>query len=75
MPKKIDKKIIDATNCEKAFECLNNQENLCKISYSVSGKVHFLECDEIACKFKSTFGDTSFCSCPVRMEIYNKYKV
>ena len=75
MPKKIDKQTVDSTECEKAFACLNDQEDLCKVTYCVSGKVHFLECNERKCKFKTQFGDGNFCTCPVRIEIYNKYKV
>jgi len=75
MNKKIDKKIIDATACEKSFECLANPDYLCKVTTCINGEVHFLWCSEKECKFKISFGDDCFCSCPVRKEIYNRYKV
>jgi len=75
MLKKIDKKITDSTECEKSFECLANQENLCKVKLCIAGEVHFLKCDDNVCKFKAYFGNESLCTCPVRKEIYNRYKV
>jgi hypothetical protein len=73
--KKIDKKIIDATECEKSFECLTNQANLCKVKLCLAGEVHFLRCDDKKCKFKAYFGKEPLCTCPVRKEIYNRDKI
>jgi hypothetical protein len=75
MIKKIDKKTVNSTECEKSFECLTNQGYLCKVEHCVDGKVHFLKCNDTVCKFKVSFGNDVFCSCPVRKEIYNLYKI
>ena len=75
MNNKIDKKTIDETACEKSFECLTNPDSLCKVTTCIKGEVHFLECSEKECKFKTPFGDDYFCSCPVRKEMYNRYKI
>ena len=55
MIKKIDKKIVDSTECEKSFECLTNQDYLCKVEHCVDGKVHFLKCNDTVCKFKAHY--------------------
>jgi hypothetical protein len=75
MRKKIDKKIINSTECEKSFECLISQETLCRVKLCLAGEVHFLQCDDKKCKFKMYFGKEPLCTCPVRMEIYNRYKI
>ena len=72
---KIDKKIIDSIECEKSFECLKNQKNLCKVKLCIAGQAHFLKCDDKKCKFKSVFQNETLCTCPVRQEIYNLYEI
>ena len=72
---KIDKKIIDSTECEKSFKCLKNQKNLCKVKLCIADKAHFLKCDDKKCKFKSFSGNETLCTCPVRQEIYNLYEI
>lgn len=72
---KIDKKVIESTECEKSFECLTNQELLCKVKLCLAGEVHFLRCEDHVCKFKMFFGKESLCTCPVRKEIYNRYNI
>jgi len=71
----IDEKTIASTACEKSFQCLTSQDNICKVKHCVEGKVHFLKCDDSACKYKTAFGNDFFCSCRVRKEIYNRYKI
>lgn len=72
---KIDKKIINTTKCDKSFKCLTNHENLCKVSYHINGKINFLESNNKKCKFKIYFADKFICSCPVRNELYVRYKI
>ena len=73
----IDKAIIDATTeCKKNFLCLyGDTKHLCKVEYCVSDTVHFIECLEPACRYKAMFGGSFFCTCPIRKEIYNRYKI
>jgi len=72
---KVDKKIIDSTECEKSFECQKNTENLCKVKLCIAGHAHFLRCNDKKCKFKLYFQNESMCTCPVRQEIYNLYGI
>ena len=75
MTKKIAKEIIASTKCDKGFECLTSHETLCEVIYCVDNKVHFLRCDNRVCKYKIFFGNDYFCSCPVRKELYNTYRI
>ncbi len=73
----IDKEIIDkTTKCEKCFSCLSdNLEQSCKVEYCVSNTVYFVKCLNAAlCSYKVSFGGSYFCTCPIRKEIYNKYR-
>jgi len=62
------------TKCNIAFECLKNENHFClgNVANCVDGKVHFVNCTG-KCSYKIRFGDTPFCSCPTRKEIFNKY--
>ena len=73
--KNINKEIIDSTECDKSFKCINNQDYLCEVNCCIDNKVIFLKCNDRKCKFKTAFGDDFFCSCPVRLEIYKRHKL
>lgn len=67
-----------ATKCEKEFRCLkDNTYELCKVTESVRDKVIFVEClEEVYCNYKMGYGQHfNICNCPVRKEIYKKYKI
>ena len=73
----ISENVINATTkCEKGFSCLSdNLEPACKVEYCVSNSVYFVKCLNTAnCSYKVSFGDGHFCTCPIRKEIYDKYK-
>ena len=65
-----------ATKCEKVFSCLEGGRNdLCEVESCIDGKVHFLKClNDSYCSYQQSFGYGVLCSCPVRMEIFNKFK-
>ena len=75
---KVDKKTIEqSTKCQKCFSCLeNNGKDLCKVNQCIEDKILFVECDDINyCSYQKSFGDNKYCQCPVRKEIFTKYKV
>jgi hypothetical protein len=75
---KLDNQIIEqATRCQKHFDCLSNEEHVyCDVEYCVDGKVLFIRCiGEENCEYKVQFGDSCMCTCPVRKEIYNRYRI
>jgi len=65
------------TGCKKGFSCLeDNKKDLCKIGTSVDGEVHFIVClNETNCSYERSYEEGFICDCPIRKEIYNKYKI
>ena len=65
------------TECSHGQSCLQEgTESLCKVSSCVDGAVHFIACaHDGPCPYKQPVWDRFRCNCPVRREIYNKYKV
>ena len=74
---KIDEDTLKSTTkCEKNFSCLKDQNGLCKVEYYIPDIVYFAKCNEhISCRYKKGYGNSFFCSCPTRKEIYIKYKL
>ena len=72
----VDKTIIDkAIHCDKNHACLTEENHpSCKIASCVGNKIHFVEKLERDCKCYQEFGFSFICNCPVRIEIYRKYK-
>jgi hypothetical protein len=77
MDLKINEYIKEATTrCEKGFSCLNGQKDcLCEIegsngSHTVSIKTK----GNNSCKYLLPLGSSTYCLCPTRNEIYNKYQ-
>lgn len=68
-----------ATKCSTSLRCLNDRDyELCRVDRSENGGgVLFIECKETKhCNYKNIFGySLYFCTCPVRKEIYKKYKM
>jgi hypothetical protein len=74
----IDKVTISATTkCNKDFSCLNGPcDNLCSVAYSMNQGIAFVRCAEgLICNYRTSYGDSYICLCPVRNEIYNKYSI
>ncbi|MBU3968326.1 MAG: hypothetical protein KKG76_13320 [Euryarchaeota archaeon] len=75
---KVDDDIIKTANrCKKNFSCLSSDEtDLCKVEMNVGEKIHFIKCkNKNTCNYRIPFGYSFVCTCPVRKELYNKYKV
>jgi hypothetical protein len=74
----IDKNTLKQTlHCESDFKCLKNDLTcLCKVENCFNGEIHYIKCaDNFYCNYKMLFGSSTVCTCPVRREIYNKYKI
>jgi hypothetical protein len=74
---KVSKEIEEATtDCTKGFTCLaGDGTDLCKVTSSVNDEIHFVIClNEEDCTYKRSSGGRLNCGCPVRREIFNKYK-
>jgi len=79
MPKtviKIDEDILKtATKCKKNLTCLSGSD-ICKVENCVDGKIHFVKCTNLEpCNYMTPFGYGFVCNCPIRKEIFDKYKI
>jgi hypothetical protein len=64
------------TECPRGFSCLEENGDLCRISCCVDGALHFITCaHEGPCPYKHAVWERLICNCPVRREIYSKYKI
>jgi len=73
----IDDKIIKAAvNCKRCFACLAGGGKMnCKVESSIRNELLFVKClTKDPCNYKSSFGNKNICKCPVRIEIFRKYK-
>ncbi len=72
-----DEIIKSATECDNSLQCLKNPENIkCKVERCIEKEVHFIKClYKSTCSYKMSFGHSYLCNCPVRKEIFNKYKI
>ncbi len=67
----------ETTDCDKDFSCLKViRKDLCRVEYFYDGKTHFIKClNQGYCSYQQSYGNGSVCTCPVRNELYNKYKI
>ena len=72
-----DEARLEATRCNKGFACLqSNGAPLCSVRNCVDEKIHFLAClNDQHCSYARSFGNASYCTCPVRIEIYHRCKM
>lgn len=65
----------NATHCVKNKVCLKKPENLCPVLCEVAnGMLVVLKRSPEKCEHHVHFGYNGFCNCPVRKDIYRKYK-
>ena len=76
---KIDQTILnETTKCSNDFECLRNENYVCrtmKVESCIGGTILFMNCKDKLCNYKIYYGNGTICNCPVRKELYNKYKI
>jgi hypothetical protein len=69
----------NTTECEKDCVCISDKDyHLCKVVRSTNkDKIIFIEClEKNPCNYKMQFGLSSLiCNCPIRKEIFRKYKI
>lgn len=76
------KENISKTTCKKAdkcpnkLECLQNEDfEICPVVDFISDEIIFVEAQYYkSCPYMLPFADSNICHCPVRIEIYSKYK-
>ena len=82
MPQKtvieISEEILEKTDrCRKNLICLSGDgTGLCKVELCIEDRIHFIKCmDRKPCDYKIPFGYSFVCICPVRKELFNRYKI
>ncbi|PLX74024.1 MAG: hypothetical protein C0615_10060 [Desulfuromonas sp.] len=72
-----DVTINATTKCAKEHACLSGGGvGLCSVEYCINQGLTFVECvDEKECPYCTPFGSSNICLCPVRNELFNKYKI
>jgi hypothetical protein len=73
----VDEKIKEAaTKCENGHACLECEEHeLCAVQHFVMHELLFVECLHTAsCPYKEKVSKITICTCPVRKEIYRRYR-
>ena len=74
---KVEENILNKTDkCRSDFSCLSGKkECLCPVEDSFDGIVLFVNppCSS-ACGYMMSFGYSYVCNCPIRKEIYSKYR-
>jgi len=76
----IEKKILGNTKkCHREYGCLKmNSDGYCKATgiQTLKNPVCFVDYSlNKSCKYVMNFGNGYICNCPVRNEIYRKYKI
>ena len=73
-----EKILNEAKECSKNYSCLSNQENgRCTVNFSMEGIpfVMIKKPSDDQCPYYFDFGDSHFCNCPVRFELYRRYGI
>jgi hypothetical protein len=73
-----DEILKQTTRCPKNFGCLSCEvDHMCQVE-SLSKSVPILFVDKVQdrfCSYCGQFRDSWLCSCPVRVELYNRYRI
>ncbi len=69
--------INDTAKCNENFACLEGEKKcLCSAEQMINGRLLFVKSvNNNVCDYKTSFGYSHFCNCPVRLEIFERYKV
>lgn len=73
----VEEEILKSANlCNKGNSCLNKCDNdLCQVYASVNDANLFICVEDNSCNYKEIIGERKICGCPVRIDLYKKYKV
>jgi hypothetical protein len=72
----IDPEIINQTECDKNFVCLSDTPPYCQVINTLGYFMLQLVCQQnLTCRFNRCYGALQTCACPVRREIFTKYRI
>jgi len=73
---KSDGILESATKCKKKFSCLKVERDICAVEDCVNDSVLFVKSKyKASCPYQQMFGNEYICNCPVRKELYEKYRI
>jgi hypothetical protein len=63
--------------CATEFSCLSNPaETLCKAEFLLQNNILFVNKENARlCPYFLEYGSSGICTCPVRLELYNRYQL
>ena len=69
--------IQQAFKCTKNLQCLSGKkEDICKIVFYMNDDMNFVKCHgDKGCPYLELHNKTELCNCPVRKEIFLRYKI
>ena len=75
MALKIDRELIDSTDCEKDFACLSGKKaDLFEVTSSLGYNMVVVDGPTPSnCRYSVNYGGLHACKCPVRVAIFNTY--
>lgn len=74
----VDKEIVEkATQCTNGFRCLSEDNAfLCEVVVPLGSDIVEVKSKSVrSCCYGLSVGNSRYCHCPIRNEIYNLYKV
>jgi hypothetical protein len=65
------------TKCKKGFSCLSGKTDcMCKVtSFNPDHPVVIKPSSADPCEYNLSFAQSNYCLCPVRNDIYKRYKI
>ena len=71
-----DEVLKESRLCQKDFQCREGGEYpLCPVERHIEGDGLFIrKTHKEFCPYELMFGDSSICTCPARIEIYERYR-
>ena len=74
---KVDENIIrETTKCRKKHACLSGETPFCTVELCIDNEIYFIKCESNElCSYRVPYGYSYVCICPVRKELYNRYKI
>jgi len=66
-----------AEKCKKGFACLKKgKDDICAVADCVNDQILFVKClNDKYCSYQQPFGNEFICNCPVRKELFDKYRI
>ena len=65
-----------AKRCKNKFACLKDKNTCCEVDDCINDSILFVKSTyNASCPYQQLFGNEFICNCPVRKELYDKYRI